>query len=206
VTPLDLSFWVPGKPLPKGNMAGFPVDRGPCKTCKGAGCRAGKFRTGCIGGRSVGVSVSDRGAGDLEAWESFVRYTAMSARNRAAARIVAAPQAVAITLVFLFERPASHWTESGKLNAAGRARPHPTVKPDFDKVTRAVSDGLTGSIVEDDCQVTIAQIGLFYALRGKRTGVAIGVRLVDNVPVWASALLGIVCPDALDIDGQERLL
>src|ERR1700748_995190 len=137
---LDIRFKVEGTPCPKGSMSGFPIDRGPCVDCKpGKPCRS----RSCFGGRIVGVSVTDQGGKELEAWQELVFVRAMSARNAAGARPVARPGACEVTMVFVMPRPAGLWhpKRQGELTSEGRARPLPSVKPDIDKLARACLDG-----------------------------------------------------------------
>lgn len=49
---------------------------------------------------------------------------------------------VSVTVVFQFTRPKAH-----------PLRPHPVVKPDLDKLARALLDALTGVAYDDDAQV-----------------------------------------------------
>jgi crossover junction endodeoxyribonuclease RusA len=51
----------------------------------------------------------------------------------------------------MMPRPAGHWTKTGKLSS--KATPWPSVKPDADKLLRAVGDALTGVLIEDDARV-----------------------------------------------------
>jgi len=178
---LDVRFKVEGKPCPKGNMSGFPIDRGRCTTCRpGKPCRA----RNCFGGRIVGVSITDQGGKELEAWQQLVTVRALSARNVAGQRMVARPGAAEVTMVFVFERPGGHWLPSGTLTAAGRSQPLPTVKPDFDKVARAATDGLTSALVEDDAEVIVARIAKVYAGHKGWTGVAIRARQISSYEAW----------------------
>lgn len=58
---------------------------------------------------------------------------------------------IELQIVFLFDRPQSHWGANGKLRA--KAPAHKNTKPDLTKIIRAAEDALTGIIWRDDSQV-----------------------------------------------------
>lgn len=185
---LDVRFPVQGTPVAKGNMSGFPISRGKCDECKpGKPCR----QRSCFGGTIVGVSVTDQGGKELEAWQQLIHVRAISARNAAGQRIVQKPGAVAVSMVFVLTRPGSHWTSSGNgnLSAEGRRMPFPTVKPDDDKIGRAVCDGLTGALAVDDSQFTVTKIAKEYAGWKGWTGVVIQARQVVSRDQWVLDLM-----------------
>ena len=72
-------------------------------------------------------------------WQTLVAWEAQ--RNRPGGII---QSAVEVKLKFYFLRPKS---------VSVKKRPYHTVKPDIDKVTRAVLDGLKGTIYSDDSVV-----------------------------------------------------
>ena len=78
-------------------------------------------------------------------FRSAVAWEALRARAAAGIHeILAAPhQPVAVVARFCFQRPAS----------APRSRAYPSVKPDLDKLSRAILDALTGILWVDDGQV-----------------------------------------------------
>lgn len=174
---LDLRFFVPGRVVPKGNHAAFPIARGKCE-CKGRGCR----RRNCFGGTLVGTVITDDGGDELKAWEAFVRAHAISARNRDGVKIVDRPGSIEIRLVFLFPRPQGHWTTRGQLSADGLRHPLPSVKPDWDKVSRSTADGLTEGLVVDDSQIVMAMVAKEYSERGP--GVIIHARQISQHSTW----------------------
>lgn len=178
-TPLDIRFFVPGRPIPKGNHDAFPIARGKCED-HGAGkfCR----RRNCFGGTIVGTVVTDSKGDELKAWEAFVNVHAMSARNAIGARMVEPPGAVEVRLVFVLERPKGHTTKRGVLSAEGERKPLPTVKPDWDKLARATCDGLTNALVTDDAQLSCAMTQKVY---GEKAGVLIRARTVTAPADWA---------------------
>lgn len=184
---LDLRFWVPGTPVPKGNHDAFPIARGKCDECRKTGrpCR----RRNCFGGTIVGTAVTDSAGKELEAWQEMVRVQAISARNAAAQRAVSKPGAVSLKLVFLIERPAGHWTDSGALTRSGREMPFPTSRPDWDKLTRAVCDGLIPAIAEDDSQFVLGSVALEYAPWKVKAGCSVRARRYVSRDSWVAAEL-----------------
>ena len=59
-------------------------------------------------------------------------------------------------------------------------RIHPTVKPDVDKLVRAINDALTGILFPDDCQVVSIRVTKNYE-GGRRPGAYIEVSRYSNV-------------------------
>jgi len=198
---LDVRFKVEGIPVPKGSMAGFPIARGKCDECKpGKPCRG----RSCFGGTIVGVSVTDQGGKELEAWQDLVFVRALSARNAAGARPVARPGACEVMMVFVMPRPAGHWNAAGALTKEGLSKPLPSVKPDVDKMARAAFDGLSRALVEDDAQICVAPLAEVYAGWKGWTGVVIRARQVSSVPAWALEELAHHC--VWQPSAQETLL
>jgi Holliday junction resolvase RusA-like endonuclease len=80
----------------------------------------------------------------LRNWRQQVGWCAMDACSRAG---MASPWPshvpVVLSVVFVFAKP----------NSAPKNRIWPTVRPDRDKLLRAVGDALTGIVYEDDSQV-----------------------------------------------------
>ena len=183
---LDVRFIVEGVPVPKGSHQAFPIKRGHCKTClAGKPCNA----RNCFGGVIVGTVIADQQGGELDAWQQLVKVRAMSARNAAGQRLVQRPGAVAVSIVFVMPRPAGHWTDAGALTSVGRAQPMDTVKPDVDKLTRAVLDGMTGVIAEDDAQIVSAPPAKLYACHRGWTGAVVRARQVSGYEEWVHAEL-----------------
>lgn len=90
----------------------------------------------------------------LGAWTQAVGWAARAARVSLAPK--GAP--VKINAVFQFVRPA---------RAQGRAAP--TVKPDLDKLARALLDALTGVAYVDDSQVVQLQLWKLYGAEARTT-------------------------------------
>lgn len=177
---LDVRFVVKGIPLPKGNMSGFPIDRGACPDCARK-LRHSEPRRNCFGGRIVGVSVTDQGSGELKTWQQLVHFAAISARNKAAQRMLKKPAALWMSLVFVVPRPASVSIDE---------RPFPTIAPDLDKLTRTIQDAMTDSLVDDDSQVIIARLAEVYADRRGWTGVDVHARQLLSLDAWVEHQLG----------------
>lgn len=62
-------------------------------------------------------------------------------------------QPVSITITFRFLRPKSHYTRSGTLTRSAPTHLTSKQKGDIDKLSRAVLDALTGTLLHDDSQV-----------------------------------------------------
>jgi Holliday junction resolvase RusA-like endonuclease len=77
-----------------------------------------------------------------------------------------------VGVTFMFNRPKS---------VSVKARPVPAVKPDLDKLIRAVLDGLTGILWRDDAQVV-------SIIAKKRYLIAAGAEYVEiRISEWADA-------------------
>jgi len=121
---VTLQFVVAGVPVQKGSMRAF------------ARVIPGKFNKR---GQPVAVAtVTADNKAELRSWQHAIGAEAA----RAGARVLEGGVAVRVT--FDFVRPAS---------VSAKARPFHTVKPDLDKLVRAVLDGLTGVAFRDDAQV-----------------------------------------------------
>lgn len=85
---------------------------------------------------------------------------------------------IGMDLMFSLPRPASHLRKDGtaKPNAPFR----PTTKPDFDKLTRAIADALTGVCYDDDSRIVSSRIDKVWASRDGVGGQVVGV----VVRVW----------------------
>ena len=108
-------------------------------------------------------------------WQAALTLAAAQAMSRAA-RIEPTRGPVALTLKFCVPRPGGHYG-SGK--NAEKLRPsapqYPTVKPDLDKLVRAVKDGLTGVVYGDDSQVIKIDAVKLYATHIHPCGVVVQV-------------------------------
>lgn len=109
-------------------VAGTPVPKGS--------------KRGFIHPHTGRVIIADENSKALRRWEDTVRGEAERWRERRGREPFEGP--VAVTLTFTLERPAS---------VSAAVRPWPQVKPDVDKLQRAVLDALTGVVYRDDSQV-----------------------------------------------------
>jgi len=103
-----------------------------------------------------GVMIHSRSQ-DLALWRADV------ARNAELFGFKPIASAVKVELDFVMARPKS------------TKRIFPSVKPDLDKLIRAVLDGLTGVAYEDDSQVILIQSSKTY---GEKQGVWIGIEQI----------------------------
>lgn len=92
--------------------------------------------------------------------------------------------AVVVGIDFYFLRPKS---------VSVKKRPNMTVKPDIDKVTRSVLDGLKGVIYSDDAVVTGLNIRKYY---GDPPRAEIIIRPVDMPESTETALASTRCDDS----------
>lgn len=95
----------------------------------------GSTKSFVIKGRAVTTNDNTK----TKDWQTLVAW---KAQNNRPERILQG--AVGVRLSFFFLRPGS---------VSAKKRPHHTVKPDIDKITRAVLDGLKGIIYKDDAVV-----------------------------------------------------
>ena len=97
----------------------------------------------------------------LEAWEARVKTVATIAAQKVKADGVRAwptSEPVRIKIDFHFERPKKHHIAGDRSNLVRENAPtycSTTAQGDIDKLTRAVLDGLTGPILNDDAVVSI---------------------------------------------------
>lgn len=128
-----MTFRVYGTPVPKGSARAFAIP-------------------GKDGARPRAVVVSDNKK-PLQHWQTAIgneARVAMATRDRNAASFKENLPALdfdgpmIVSVRFFFNRPKS---------VSKATRKYPTVKPDTDKLERAVLDGLTGVIWRDDAQV-----------------------------------------------------
>jgi Holliday junction resolvase RusA-like endonuclease len=116
---------------------------------------------------------------NLKSWRSLVAGEAQIALRAATAT---APYpwfdaALIVEMHFHFARPAS---------LTVKKRPFPTVKPDLDKLARAVLDALTGVLYRDDAQVTGLLVEKAYMVApGSTPRVVVSVRAADDTPSLA---------------------
>jgi Holliday junction resolvase RusA-like endonuclease len=90
----------------------------------------------------------------LKPWRQQLSACAMKACADHGGELITKPQAVRLIVCFFLEKPAS----------VSKHRVLPTVKPDADKLLRAVKDALKGTIYEDDSQVTDVVVAKRYGI------------------------------------------
>ena len=88
---------------------------------------------------------------NLKSWHQMVNTAAQEHRPGPGGGLLSGP--VEIVLTFYLLRPKS---------VSERRRPLPVVKPDLDKLTRAVLDALKGKIYADDSQVVGLDVRKYY--------------------------------------------
>jgi crossover junction endodeoxyribonuclease RusA len=71
---------------------------------------------------------------------------------------------VALTVVFRFPRPRSHYRTNGQLRKNAPIRQDK--RPDLDKLLRAVGDALSGSVINDDSQISRVAASKIYGPPG----------------------------------------
>ena len=91
---------------------------------------------------------------NLKPWRQQLADCAMKACADSGGEIISKPTAVRVIVCFFLAKPAS----------VPKNRLLPTVKPDADKLLRAVKDALKGTIYEDDSQVTDVVVGKRYGI------------------------------------------
>ncbi len=75
--------------------------------------------------------------------------------------------AVAVRATFRLQRPGS---------VPPRKRPHPSVRPDLDKLARSLLDALSGVVIGDDAQVCRLEVVKVYCTPGEAPGASVEVR------------------------------
>lgn len=115
-------------------------------------------------GNGVMVETNKR----LRPWRCLVTDAALSTQHP----ITTAPVSVSITFRFL--RPQSHYNKRG---LSPRAPQHLTSKQkgDIDKLTRAILDALTGTLLHDDSQVVQLSAHKRYATQDEHPGALITI-------------------------------
>jgi crossover junction endodeoxyribonuclease RusA len=132
--------------------------------------------------RHVGNGVMIESSKAVGPWRDAVRHECQVALA-AGAVPYARGLGLRVNIVFYFPRPVSHL---GTGRNAGRVKPGapdwPAVKPDRDKLERAVLDGLSaGGAWWDDCQVCTGTTIKMYADHGEATGCDVWISLAPPV-------------------------
>lgn len=149
---IPVRFRVLGTPIPQGSMKAFAIRKG---------------------GRLTGGTVVTSGRdGPVRPWRQSIidQVRDLNLRDREAGP-------VRVFIEFTLDRPKSHY---GTGRNAGRVKDsapaYPAVKPDIDKLTRAVLDALTeAGMWMDDAQVVDLQVTKRYTVAGFPPGAGIAV-------------------------------
>lgn len=140
----QVGFWAAGVPIPQGSK-----------------------RIGRAGRRGRPILINDNDD-VLKPWREVVAYAAREAM--AGAPALNGP--VDVSLVFFMPRPGGHYKPDGSLRAS--APEWPAVKPDVDKLERAVFDGMTvGGLWVDDSRAVVVRKVKKYAALPHQAGVAV---------------------------------
>lgn len=102
----------------------------------------------------------------LKPWRALVTSTAQSL----GVGVFSGP--ISLSLTFLLPRPKCHFNKSGLKASAPRWH---AVKPDNDKLIRAVCDALTGSLIVDDSKVVSVASTKRYTVGDEQPGVIVTV-------------------------------
>ena len=122
--------------------------------------------------RHVGRGILIESSKRVKPWRSDVRIAAQEARGDRLP--VPKPGPIYLTLTFWFPRPKSHYGTGRNADILKPSAPASmTVKPDIDKLERAILDALTGVLWEDDSQVVHLTATKRYAPLGELPGVTI---------------------------------
>lgn len=142
-----LRFWVPGLPAPQGSMKGF-----------------------VRGGRVVMTSANPR----VHPWRQGVAVACEEAADKIPALTPPYGGPVFVGVAFYLPRPASHY---GKTGLRPSAPAFPGVKPDLDKLARAVLDGMCSdyNLLTDDSRVVVLQAAKHYCRDGEAPGCSVVV-------------------------------
>ena len=151
----QVGFWAAGVPIPQGSKR---IGRNP--------------RTK----RPILLDDNDK---LLKPWRELVAHAAR--RTMAARRAEVLDVPCRVDLTFYLPRPAGHYKQDGGLRASAPA--WPAVKPDIDKLERAVFDAITAAGVwADDSRAVVVQKSKQYAALPHQAGVAVLVSALEEVP------------------------
>jgi crossover junction endodeoxyribonuclease RusA len=144
------------RPVVEFVVRGIPVSQGNAKPFIAGGTKLPDGRR--VGGRAVLTTEANRLSSPLGAWRAAVRTEAQNAIGDRPP--LQGPLGLIVT--FVMPRPAS----------APKGRLYPAVRPDIDKLLRAIADALKGVVWHDDSQVvTIAARKVYGEITGCRVGV-----------------------------------
>ncbi|OHU71368.1 hypothetical protein BKG86_17085 [Mycobacteroides chelonae] len=128
------------------------------------------------GFRGNGTAILKESCDAVGPWRERIALQAMQAMIEAQLPMVAKKYPVSTSLTFVMPRPAS---------APKTKTPAATNRPDADKLERAVNDGLTDVVWQDDSQVTHTERRKVIAEIGQQPGVHIRI----SSPAWGDEAL-----------------
>lgn len=126
--------------------------------------------------KSNGTAILKESSDAVGPWRDRIALQALQAMMDAGLPIVAKKYPVSTSLTFVMPRPAS---------APKTRTPAATNRPDADKLERAVNDGLTDVVWQDDSQVTHTERRKVIAEIGQQPGVHIRI----SSPAWGDEAL-----------------
>lgn len=152
------TFFVSGMPAPQGSKRGFPVKR----------------KNG-----TVGVAITESAGERVKTWRQDVRETALQVMEDVGWETVPRHQGVRVDITFWFPRPKSHYGTGANVSRMKPSAPrHHLVKPDKDKLERAVLDALTSAgVYVDDSQVVVGTTEKLWG--GDLSGATITITNLD---------------------------
>lgn len=118
--------------------------------------------------RSVGHGILLETNKRLRPWRSLVTEAALATNHP----LINHP--VSISLTFRFLRPKGHYNKSG-LSPKAPAHLTSRLKGDIDKLSRAILDALTGSLLHDDSQVVQLAAHKRYCTPDEKPGALITI-------------------------------
>jgi crossover junction endodeoxyribonuclease RusA len=167
--PRQVAFHVAGQPAVQGSKrAWVPLDK-----------NGNPFRRP---GGSVVVNVIEDSK-STRPWRALVND---AARGALAGGAPFRREALRLECVFALARPKGHYTARGTLRPSAPIAP--AVKPDYDKLVRAIGDSLKGVLYDDDSRIVHSVTSKVYAADAQSVGVAIWLRAVDAAEVMAAEL------------------
>jgi len=118
--------------------------------------------------RHIGKGVMVESSKNVKPWRQDVKYAALAAKPTG---WDTAP-AMALSVVFKFQRPASHLGKNGLRPSAPQ---HCTSarNGDIEKLVRSTHDALTGVLFDDDRQVVTLNATKRYCVQGEQPGAII---------------------------------
>jgi crossover junction endodeoxyribonuclease RusA len=118
--------------------------------------------------RHIGKGVMVESSKNVKPWRQDVKYAALAAKPTG----WDTTPAMALSVVFKFQRPASHLGKNGLRPSAPQ---HCTSarNGDIEKLARSTNDALTGVLFDDDRQVVTLNATKRYCVEGEQPGAII---------------------------------